>query len=123
ARIHLEPPRSAPMDRDADRPPRGGRPPNGYRLRLPVLRGPAVRPRTERVPPCIRGPTAARTRTQLVRRQHRVCARGIVRGTAGTSATKLPELLLIEVLRLHLASAPASERGWLAGVRDPVLAP
>jgi len=41
----------------------------------------------------------------------------------GLRSTKLPELLLIEVLRLHLASAPASERGWLAGVRDPVLAP
>jgi len=38
-------------------------------------------------------------------------------------STKLPELLLVEVLRLHLANAPASERGWLAGVRDPVLAP
>ena len=39
----------------------------------------------------------------------------------GTQSTKLPELLLIEVLRLHLANAPASERGWLAGLRDPVL--
>jgi AraC-like DNA-binding protein len=38
-------------------------------------------------------------------------------------STKLPELLLVEVLRLHLANAPASERGWLAGLRDPVLAP
>jgi AraC-like DNA-binding protein len=38
-------------------------------------------------------------------------------------STKLPELLLIDALRLHLANAPASERGWLAGLRDPVLAP
>jgi AraC-like DNA-binding protein len=38
-------------------------------------------------------------------------------------STKLPELLLIEVLRLHLANAPAAERGWLAAVRDPLLAP
>lgn len=37
--------------------------------------------------------------------------------------TKLPELLLIELLRLHLANAPASQGGWLAGLRDPVLAP
>jgi hypothetical protein len=29
-------------------------------------------------------------------------------------------LLLIEVLRLHLANAPATERGWLAGLRDPL---
>src|SRR5438093_5457675 len=41
----------------------------------------------------------------------------------GLPSTKLPELLLIEVLRLHLANTPASERGWLAGLRDPLLAP
>jgi AraC-like DNA-binding protein len=37
--------------------------------------------------------------------------------------TRLPELLLIEVLRLHLATAPAAEHGWFAALRDPVLAP
>jgi transcriptional regulator GlxA family with amidase domain len=37
--------------------------------------------------------------------------------------TRLPELLLVEVLRLHLASAPAADRGWAAALRDPVLAP
>src|SRR5438093_7530259 len=41
----------------------------------------------------------------------------------GLRSTKLPELLLIEVLRLQLANTPASERGWLAGLRDPLLAP
>ena len=38
-------------------------------------------------------------------------------------STRLPELLLIEVLRLHLATAPAIERGWIAALQDPVLAP
>jgi AraC-like DNA-binding protein len=38
-------------------------------------------------------------------------------------STRLPELLLIEVLRLHLATAPATDRGWVAALRDPVLAP
>lgn len=38
-------------------------------------------------------------------------------------ATRLPELVLIEVLRVHLATAPAAEQGWLAALRDPVLAP
>jgi AraC-like DNA-binding protein len=38
-------------------------------------------------------------------------------------ARQLPALLLAEVLRLHLASAPAMDRGWLAALRDPVLAP
>ena len=38
-------------------------------------------------------------------------------------ATRLPALVLIEVLRTHLASAPAAERGWMAALHDPVLAP
>jgi AraC-like DNA-binding protein len=38
-------------------------------------------------------------------------------------ATRLPELVLVEVLRAHLATAPAVDRGWLAALRDPVLAP
>jgi AraC-like DNA-binding protein len=35
----------------------------------------------------------------------------------------LPELLLAEVLRLHLESAPSATTGWLSALRDPVLAP
>ena len=38
-------------------------------------------------------------------------------------STRLPELVLIEVLRVHLATAPAVEHGWIAALRDPVLAP
>ena len=38
-------------------------------------------------------------------------------------STRLPELVLIEVLRHHLASAPAADHGWLAALHDPVLAP
>lgn len=37
--------------------------------------------------------------------------------------TRVPELLLVEVLKLHLASAPAAEQGWVRALRDPVLAP
>ena len=35
----------------------------------------------------------------------------------------VPELLLAEVLRLHLAGAPAADQGLLLALRDPVLAP
>jgi AraC-like DNA-binding protein len=35
---------------------------------------------------------------------------------------RVPEVLLAEVLQLHLASASA-DRGWIAALRDPVLAP
>ena len=38
-------------------------------------------------------------------------------------STRLPEILLVEVLRQHLATAPAADRGWLAALRDPVLDP
>ncbi len=38
-------------------------------------------------------------------------------------STRLPELLLIEVLRLHLADAPVAEHGWIAALRDSVLGP
>jgi AraC-like DNA-binding protein len=38
-------------------------------------------------------------------------------------STRLPELVLIEVLRAHLATAPSTGRGWLAALDDPVLAP
>ncbi len=41
----------------------------------------------------------------------------------GIVMSRLPELLLVEVLRLHLASAPAPDRGWLAALNDPVLRP
>ena len=39
------------------------------------------------------------------------------------SSTRLPELVLTEVLRLHLVSAPSAQHGWLNALRDPALAP
>jgi AraC-like DNA-binding protein len=41
----------------------------------------------------------------------------------GEVSSRLPELLLIEVLRLHLSTAPASTHGLVAALRDPVLRP
>ena len=35
----------------------------------------------------------------------------------------IPQMLLIEVLKLHLASAPATETGFVAALRDPVVGP
>jgi AraC-like DNA-binding protein len=46
-----------------------------------------------------------------------------VPSNASPAAARLPELVLIEVLRAHLANAPAAEHGWLAALGDPVLAP
>jgi AraC-like DNA-binding protein len=39
------------------------------------------------------------------------------------SHTRIPELLLVEMLRFHLEHAPATDHGWIAALRDPVLAP
>ena len=44
-------------------------------------------------------------------------------GGSSIVMSRLPELLLVEVLRLHLASAPAAGEGWLAALNDPVLRP
>jgi len=41
----------------------------------------------------------------------------------GAIVPQLAELLLIEILRLHLVTAPAAQSGWAAALRDPVLAP
>ena len=43
--------------------------------------------------------------------------------SANSISTRLPELVLINVLRLHLERAPAADHGWIAALRDPVLAP
>jgi AraC-like DNA-binding protein len=37
--------------------------------------------------------------------------------------TNVPELLLMEVLKLHLATMPVDQTGWLHALGDPVLAP
>jgi AraC-like DNA-binding protein len=38
-------------------------------------------------------------------------------------STRLPELLLTEVLQAHLVDAPVADHGWIAALRDDVLAP
>jgi AraC-like DNA-binding protein len=52
----------------------------------------------------------------------------VLEATAGGDSdsqilTRLPAIVLAEVLRLHVATAPAAHDGWLAALRDPVLAP
>jgi AraC-like DNA-binding protein len=50
-------------------------------------------------------------------------ARTLANGDAGTATVvaKVSELLFVETLRRHLATMPAGEIGWLAGLRDPVV--
>jgi AraC-like DNA-binding protein len=65
------------------------------------------------------GPAAAWIRSSI---EYALAAAGPVPGNDPT-ATRLSELVLLETLRLHLATAPAIETGWLAALADPVLAP
>jgi AraC-like DNA-binding protein len=44
-------------------------------------------------------------------------------GRRSQIATRLPELVLVEVLQTHLATAPAAGQGWISALGDPVLAP
>jgi len=43
--------------------------------------------------------------------------------SASLVSTRLPELVLLEVLAAHLASGPSTDGGWLAALGDPLLAP
>ena len=44
-------------------------------------------------------------------------------GRPGSPAVlaRLAELLFIEAVRLHVASLPREHRGWIAGLRDPIV--
>jgi AraC-like DNA-binding protein len=43
------------------------------------------------------------------------------RAGSGTVLSKLSELLFVEAVRRYIATLPPEERGWLAGLRDPVV--
>lgn len=45
------------------------------------------------------------------------------RSASPAMATRLPELLFAEVLRLYLESTPPRRVGWLSALRDPVVGP
>jgi AraC-like DNA-binding protein len=46
-------------------------------------------------------------------------------GSAGseTMLTRMAELMFVEVVRRHLEALPPQRTGWLAGLKDPVVAP
>lgn len=40
-----------------------------------------------------------------------------------TMLTRMAELMFVEVIRRHMESLPEDQAGWLAGLRDPLVAP
>jgi AraC-like DNA-binding protein len=85
---------------------------------------PLFDPRLRALPPVFvvrppDGPTRDWVRASI---HYAMAQTALVGGDHIESPTTIPQLLLVEVLRLHLADAPAEESGWLAALEDPVLA-
>jgi AraC-like DNA-binding protein len=85
---------------------------------------PLFKPAMQALPPMFvvrppRGPAAAWIRSSV---EYALAASSPVPGP-DPNATRLPELVLLETLRLHLAATPAIDTGWFAALADPVLAP
>lgn len=47
----------------------------------------------------------------------------MINGTSLGAPPNVAQMLLIEVLKLHLASVPAATQGFIAALRDPIVAP
>ena len=65
-----------------------------------------------------RGPVGARIESSF-----KFASQELVAGRARFTSVlaRLAELLFIEAVRLHVASLPRDHRGWLAGLRDPIV--
>jgi AraC-like DNA-binding protein len=90
-----------------------------------VSEDPLFDPRLRALPPVfvVRLPDGAARRWVQASISYAIEENVPTNASASLVATRLPELVLIEVLRVHLASAPAADSGWLAALRDPVLGP
>jgi AraC-like DNA-binding protein len=76
------------------------------------------------LPPVIRLKTEETGSAEWIRSTFQYAADELARGHPGseTVLAKLSELLFVEAVRRYLADLPADQTGWLAGLRDPVVA-
>jgi len=85
---------------------------------------PLFDPRLRALPPLfvVRPPAAA---AEWVRAsvEYALRANAPSNRSASLVSTRLPELVLLEVLAAHLSTGPSADRGWLAALGDPLLAP
>lgn len=60
---------------------------------------------------------------QWIESTFRFASQELARARSGGPAVvaRIAELLFIEAVRLHIASLPEDRRGWLAGLRDPMI--
>lgn len=74
------------------------------------------------LPACLHVPRAAEGWLSEFPRQV-VAESKLGRVGADTMLTRMAELMFIEVVRRYLEKMPPQQTGWLAGLRDPVVAP
>jgi AraC-like DNA-binding protein len=76
------------------------------------------------LPPVIRLRTGETGSAEWIRSTFQYAADEVARGRPGseTVLAKLSELLFVEAVRRYLEDLPADQTGWLAGLRDPVVA-
>jgi AraC-like DNA-binding protein len=76
------------------------------------------------LPPVIRLKTEETGSAEWIRSTFQYAADEVARGRPGseTVLAKLSELLFVEAVRRYLEDLPADQTGWLAGLRDPVVA-
>ena len=76
------------------------------------------------LPPVIRLKIEETGSAEWIRSTFQYAADEVARGRPGseTVLAKLSELLFVEAVRRYLEDLPAHETGWLAGLRDPVVA-
>lgn len=76
------------------------------------------------LPPVIRLKTEETGSAEWIRSTFQYAADEVARGRPGseTVLAKLSELLFVEAVRRYLEDLPAGQTGWLAGLRDPVVA-
>jgi AraC-like DNA-binding protein len=103
----------------------GGGPPTQFVCGYLVSDDPILDPRMRVFPPVFVVHLADPESRRWVEASVEYAMQGVISrdGPGGVLATRLPELVVIEVLKAHLAQAPGADHGWLAALRDPVLAP
>jgi AraC family transcriptional regulator, alkane utilization regulator len=72
------------------------------------------------LPPLIHVPPTS-ARSEWLQASARYAVEEARRG--GSPSARLPELLLVDCLRRHLADLPPARTGWLAALHDPVVGP
>ena len=92
-------------------------------MRLLALRGSAVQSHAPCLAAGLRSPPEGAAAQWVAASIDYALAASAANRRGDQQSTRLPELLLVEVLRLHLATAPAVDRGWIGALRDPLLAP